>query len=119
MKPVLIAILLLLSMARPGAHDGHGEVSVLNGTVRSVEPDRLEIEARDQITLQLKNVWILLDGKTKLLDGRKRVDTLPLVFGDRVETVVRSEHGLGNSIRFRATQVRLNQARKQPSPAAR
>lgn len=112
MKLVPLVILLLLPIVPIGAHDGHGEVSVLIGTVKSVDKDRIQIETLDQTTLQLRNVWILLDEKTKFLIGKNRVDRLELASGHRIELAARSEHARDGSMLLRAMQVRLNQPRK-------
>lgn len=69
----------------------------------------------DETVLQRKNVWILLDEKTKFLVGKNRVDRLELVFGHRVESAVWSEHARDNSIQLRAVQIRLNETRKSAS----
>lgn len=118
MKPTAFLGALLLVAGPLGAHEGHGEISILTGTVRSVAKDRLEIETFDNTLLQRKNVWILLDDKTKLLVGKNRVDTIELVFGHRVETAVQSEHARDGSIQLRAVQVRLNEPKK-PAPSPR
>ena len=113
---LVLSVLLLLQLTVPlGAHDGHGEVSILTGSVRSVERDRVEIETLDHTTLQRKNVWILLDAKTKFLVGKNRVNRLDLVFGQRVESTVRSEHARDDSIQFRAMQVRVKEPKKSVS----
>lgn len=118
MKPTAVLGALLLVAVPLGAHEGHGEISILTGTVRSVANDRLEIETFDDTLLQRKNVWMLLDDKTRLLVGKHQVKTIELVFGHRVETAVRSEHARDGSTQWRALQVRLNEPKK-PAPSPR
>ena len=115
MQPLPVVILLSLLAVPVGAHDGHGEVSILTGTVRNVEKNRLEIETLDDTTLQRKNVWILLDEKTQFRLGKKKVDRLELKFGDRVDTAVRSEHGPRDSIQLRAVQILFIEPKKPAS----
>jgi hypothetical protein len=118
MKFAPFVILLSMLTLPLGAHDGHDEVSILIGTVRNVEKDRLEIETLDQTTLQRKNVWILLDKKTQFRVSKRKVDRLELAFGDRVETAVRSEHGPRDTIELRAVQILFIEP-KQPASSNR
>lgn len=115
---LLCATVFLLSPVLVAAHDGHDEIEVLFGTVKNVEDKTFELETLDQATLQRKTVSILLDAKTKFLLGKKRVETLELAAGQRIESTVRSEHTQEGSTRFRALQIKVSEPKKPTSTSS-
>ena len=111
----LFATVLLLLTVPVAAHDGHDEVTILTGKVIRVENQTIQLETFDQTMMRLKNVSILIDAKTKFLLGKKRVQTLELAPGHRIEIAVRSEHARDDSIRLRGLQIRLDEPKKPAS----
>ena len=107
MKAVLMAcvVVLLTFPARTSAHDG--PVKVLNGKVSAVERARIQLDTFDPVGLRSQAEWIFLDGKTKFLEGKKRVETLDLKIGQPVETLVQSEDAPDGSHRLHAVQIRV------------
>lgn len=109
-KNIPVVLLLGLSaLTVAGAHDGHGEQKVMSGTVKTVLPERIEIETFDQNTIQLKRIWIETDAKTKYVRAKTKVDVVdprPSA-GERVTAVVVGEHAKDGSIRFVTRQLEL------------
>lgn len=107
MKSILAvcALTLLVFPASAAAHDG--PITVLNGTVRAVERDRVQLDTFDPVGMQPRSEWVFLDGKTKFLEGKKRVETLDLRIGQPVDTLVQSEDAPDGSHRLRAVQIRV------------
>ena len=111
MKHLVILLLLSVSALVPlGAHDGHGKQLVLSGTIKTVLPERIELETFDQTMLQLKRVWVITNAKTKYVRAKKHVDveTAQPTAGECVVAVVSSEHTEDKSERLIALQIELN-----------
>ena len=86
----------------------------MSGTIKTVLPERIELETFDQTMLQLKRVWVITDDKTQYRRAKKRVDaeTAQPVPGERVVAVVMSEHTKDNSLRLVAQKIDLNGPKK-------
>ena len=115
MKHLVVLLLLSVSALVPlGAHDGHAEQVVLSGTIKTVLPERIELETFDQTMLQLKRMWVITNDKTQYRRGKKRVDaeTAQPAPGERVVAVVTSEHAKDNSLRLVAEKIDLNAPKK-------
>jgi hypothetical protein len=114
-RTVLLAVAALIGGMRAiSAHDGHGETLVLAGTIRAIAAERIEIEARDEASMQLKRVWVITSPKTKYKRGKQFVDAgaAELTLGERVTAVVRSEHTDDKSLRLLALQLELKAKKK-------
>jgi hypothetical protein len=103
---------VVLSIVPVAAHPGHDEVSVLVGTITKVEGSVVQVKTFDQVVMQLKTVSILIDGKTKFRLGKKRVETLELTPGQRIEGTIRTEDAPDGSIRLRGIQIRVSEPKK-------
>ena len=85
MKKGAIVLSLLFFLIVPGlAHEGH-EHRVM-GTVTAVEKAHLEVETKDG-----KKVSILLDKKTKYLEGKTAATLADIKVGDRIVLTVVEE----------------------------
>lgn len=106
---LLTCIALVVSVRAAVPHDGHGETVVMSGTIQALDSGRVEIETRDDTSLQLKRVWIVTNAKTQYKRGKARVDAeaAQMAVGERVTAVAKSEHAEGDSIRWVAVQIEL------------
>ena len=80
MRRLLGAIALALVIAAPSivlAHGGH--VHRVMGTVSAVDGSHLTVKATDG-----KTVTVVLDSKTKITQGKTRVESSVLKVGDRI-----------------------------------
>lgn len=109
----VFALLLVAAGARGVAHDGHEPV-VLTGSIQAVNASRIQIEIRDDASMQLKRVWVTTDEKTRYKRGKERVDveTAQPTSGERVVAVVSHEHGEDNTERYVALQIELRARKK-------
>ena len=113
-RSVLFALALLVSGGGFAmAHDGHGETVVISGTIRAFTQGNIDIETRDDVSMQFKRVLVVANAKTQYKRGKARVtlETAQPEVGERVSVVARSEDGPGNSLQWVAVQVELR-ARK-------
>jgi len=110
---VVLAVLILVAAVSAVAHDGHEPVVVL-GTIQAVNADRIQIETRDDASLQLKRVWVITTAKTIYKRGKERVDaeTAQPTAGERAVAVVNHEHLEDASERFVAIQIELRARKK-------
>ena len=73
---VIVAVALLVpSMAR--AHEGHAHKAM--GTISSVDGNNLMVKTTDG-----KTVMVMLDAKTKITQGKAKVEPSALKVGDRI-----------------------------------
>ena len=117
MRRYLLILLLFVTVgavARIETHDGHGEKLTMMGTIKTVLPQRIEIETFDQAMMQFKRVWVITDVNTRYVRAKKRLDAeaaQPLE-GERVVAVVSSEHTADNSLRLIGLQIELSARKK-------
>jgi hypothetical protein len=111
---ILMGLVAASGATAASAHDGHGERVVVIGTVQAVNADRIQIETRDDASLQLKRVWVITTEKTTYKRGKARVeaDAAQLTTGERVVAVATSEHTEDNSLRLLALQIELGARKK-------
>lgn len=69
------AALVMPTVAR--AHEGHAHKVM--GTISSIDGKNLMVKTTDG-----KNVMVMLDGKTKITQGKKKIELTALKVGDRV-----------------------------------
>ena len=107
MKSILAwcTVALLAFPAAAAPHDG--PITVMTGTVRAVEPGRVQLDTFDAVAMRPKDEWLVLDEKTKFFEGKKRVDALDLKVGQTVDTLVQSGEAPDGSHRLRAVQIRV------------
>ncbi|MBI4888668.1 MAG: hypothetical protein HY824_16340 [Acidobacteria bacterium] len=73
-----VALVAALAMPSPGwAHEGHAHKVM--GTVSSVDGPHLMVKTTDG-----KTVMVMLDAKTKITQGKAKLDAAALKVGDRV-----------------------------------
>ena len=108
MKTWMIAIVMLaLVVAVPSAaaaHEGHAHKVM--GTVTSVQGSNLMVKSTDG-----KSVMVMLDAKTKITQGKSKVELAALKVGDRVVAEGPEKQGM-----IMATSVRVGDP---PSAAAK
>ena len=111
---VLFAVGVAFGGPVASAHDGHGERVVIMGTIQAINADRIQIETRDDATLQMKRVWVITTEKTRYKRGKTRVDAdaAELATGERVVAVAMSEHTEDNSPRLFALQIDVSGRKK-------
>jgi hypothetical protein len=80
---------------------------VLTGTVRAIEPGRIQVDTFDAVAMRPKDEWLFLDAKPKFFEGKKRVETLDLKIGQAVDTLVQSGDADDGTHRLRAVQIRV------------
>ena len=80
MKKLMIAAAVAVSLLIPSltrAHEGHAHKAM--GTISSVEGNHLMVKTTDG-----KTVMVMLDDKTKITQGKDKIDAKALKVGDRV-----------------------------------
>jgi hypothetical protein len=81
MKTLMIGLMMFaVALAIPGAaraHEGHAHKVM--GTVASVDGKNVMVKTADG-----KTVMVMLDGKTKITQGKTKVEASALKVGDRV-----------------------------------
>jgi hypothetical protein len=102
---VCCALTLCAFPAVSTAHDG--PITVLTGTVRAVQPDRIQVDTFDAVAMRPKDEWLFLDAKTKFFEGKKRVEVLDLKIGQAVDTLVQSGEDADGTHRLRAVQIKM------------
>jgi hypothetical protein len=74
---VVIAALALLAPAVARAHEGHAHKVM--GTIAAVDGSHVTVKATDG-----KTVMVMLDGKTKVTQGKAKLEPSALKVGDRI-----------------------------------
>jgi hypothetical protein len=102
MKTWMIGLAMLaLAVAMPPAafaHEGHAHKAM--GTVESVAASHVMVKTTDG-----KSVMVMLDGKTKITQGKEKVEAKALKVGDRVVAEGPEEKGM-----IMATTLKLGEA---------
>ena len=93
---VLVVALLVPAFAR--AHEGHAHKVM--GTVSSVQGNNLMVKTTDG-----KTVMVMLDSKTKVTQGKTKIDASSLKVGDRVVAEGPEEKAM-----IMATSVKVGEA---------
>jgi hypothetical protein len=73
---LILAVALLVPVAS-GAHEGHAHKVM--GTISSVDGKNLVVKTTDG-----KTVMVMLDAKTKITQGKNKVDASALKVGERI-----------------------------------
>lgn len=116
LQSIGIAIAIgLLTVGQMQAHPGHDEISVLVGTVVSVNKDSIELEVFYQAALINQRVSIVLQERTKFRLGKNLVKSLELTRGQRIEAVVRTEDMPDGSLEVRALEIKASEPKKTAS----
>jgi methionine-rich copper-binding protein CopC len=71
---VLLGLIAASSATVALAHDGLGESVLITGTIQAINADRIQIETRDDASLQMKRVWVITTEKTTYKRGKARVE---------------------------------------------
>ena len=102
MKTWMIALamfaLVAIAPSTATAHEGHAHKVM--GTVTSVQGSNLMVKATDG-----KSVMVMLDAKTKITQGKTKVELAAIKVGDRVVAEGAEKQGM-----ITATSVRLGDA---------
>jgi len=102
MKTWIVGVILLavglLAPRMTRAHEGHDHTVM--GTVSSIDGMNLMVKAVDG-----KTVMVMMDAKTKITEGKNKVDAKALKIGDRVVATGPEEKGM-----ISAETVRLGAA---------
>jgi hypothetical protein len=80
MKKLMIAVAVAVALLVPSlapAHEGHAHKAM--GTISSVQGNNLMVKTTDG-----KTVMVMLDDKTKITQGKNKVDAKALKVGDRI-----------------------------------
>jgi methionine-rich copper-binding protein CopC len=111
---VLLGLIAACSATVALAHDGHGERVIITGTIQAINADRIQIETRDDASLQMKRVSVVTTKKTRYKRGKARVeaDAAQLTTGERVVAIATGEHTQDNSLRLLALQIDLSARKK-------
>lgn len=108
MSTLVVAALLPLMLA---AHPGHGEVSTMSGTVAAVEAKRIQLDVFDRASFSNKRIWVFVDDKTKIQDGKTRLQLADLKRGQPVDCMAETEEGTDGATALRAIQIRFRTAK--------
>jgi len=100
----VLAAVALLAPASARAHEGHAHKAM--GTISSVQGNNIMVKTTDG-----KSVMVMLDAKTKITQGKAKVEPSALKVGDRIVA-----EGPEQKEMIMATSVRVGDA---PSTAAR
>ena len=95
----LIALLLLIPTAAP-AHEGHDHKVM--GTISSIQGTNVMVKGTDG-----KTVMVMLNDKTKITQGKSKVELAALKVGDRVVAEGPESQGM-----ITATSVKLGETPK-------
>jgi len=106
---MLIAVAVLT--AAPAAHPGHGEVAMLSGKVTAVETDRIQIDVFDRASFSRKRVWVFVDAKTKIQNGKVRVASTELKRDLEIDCIAETEEGKDGATALRAVQIRFKRSK--------
>lgn len=102
MKALIIGLALLVALAAPpslaSAHEGHAHKVM--GTIASIQGTNLMVKGTDG-----KTVMVMMDAKTRITQGKNKVDAAALKVGDRVVAEGPEEKGM-----ITATTVKLGEA---------
>lgn len=104
-KLMIVTVLIALALIVPGAalaHEGHAHKAM--GTISSIQGSNLMVKTTDG-----KTVMVMLDAKTKITQGKTKVEPAALKVGDRVVA-----EGPEQKEMIMATSVRVGDA----APAA-
>ena len=119
-QPIGAAVLYVGLLAAYGppdavAHDGHGDTVVITGTIQTIDSDRILIDTRDDVSFQLKRVWITTTENTRYKRGKARIEgeATALTTGERIVAVATSEYTQDYSLRLLALQIELSGARRR------
>lgn len=74
---VVVAVIALLAPAIARAHDGHAHKAM--GTVSAIDGNHITVKTADG-----KMVMVMLDGKTKVTQGKTKIEASALKVGDRI-----------------------------------
>jgi Domain of unknown function (DUF5666) len=104
-KKWIVAVVLAGALVLPvaaRAHEGHAHKVM--GTVSSIDGKNLMVKTTDG-----KTIMVMLDAKTKITQGKNKVDLAALKVGDRVVAEGKEDKGM-----ITAATVKLGEA---PAPA--
>jgi hypothetical protein len=94
------------------AHPDHEAPRLMTGSVVSFADGALRLDTLDRAAMQRKTLTIVVDEKTKWRLDKKRVASIDLIAGQRIDVVVATDHLPDDSIRLRAMQIDV----KRPKP---
>jgi hypothetical protein len=77
MIAVVVAIFAVMAPSAARAHEGHAHKVM--GTLQSIAGNHLTVKTTDG-----KSVMVMLDAKTKITQGKARVEASSLKVGDRI-----------------------------------
>ena len=110
-SPLIMAAALLAAAPLAVAHPGHS--SLLTGTLKSVAEDAITLEFRDNATLQLRRVKILVNEETKLRVGKEPIDSLETMIGTHAAVVVNHEEGPRGQVTYHAREIRFDKPKNK------
>lgn len=111
MKKLLIALMFTLALTPLGyAHEGHDQK--IMGTVAAIQDNHLEVKAADG-----KTSMIMLNDKTKVLQGKAAKKAADIKVGDRVVVTATDVKDKAGKTMLVAKQVNLGNA--SPTTAAK
>jgi hypothetical protein len=74
---IVVAMMAVLAPRGAVAHEGHNHTVM--GTIASIDGGNLMVKAADG-----KTMMVMMDGKTKITQGKEKLDAKALKIGDRV-----------------------------------
>ena len=100
-KKRIVAVVLAGALVLPVAARGHeGHDHKVMGTVSSIDGKNLMVKTTDG-----KTIMVMLDAKTKITQGKNKVDSAALKVGDRVVAEGKEDKGM-----ITAATVKLGEA---------
>jgi len=94
------------------AHPGHGEVSLLKGTIVSIEATRVQLEVFDRASASVRRIWVIVDETTGVRSGKARLSLNDLRAGAEVECASETDEGPDGATILRAVTFRFKAPKK-------